>query len=265
MKTLIKKGMLGLCLFLMAGMAISASDIKEEHVVWKKLPIDFVIPAGQERILNFNEPVILQDSELTGKDVSLSIHNGAVYIKSHQAFEPKRAQFKLVRSGQVVIVDISSREEEKDSSLLTVLTDSEESNTPSVKEREYSHINYISLTRFAIQSLYSPERLLEMPAGVSRAPMYTHKTVTLVYGDAVMARPIVSWQGGGLFVTAVLLKNKLQKSVTLEPESLIGQWQTAVFYPANTLAPKGEEGDTVTVIVTSSLPFGKALDALQEV
>ena len=242
-----------------------AAEGKEEHVVWNKRPISFEIPLGSERIINFSEPVTLKESELTSNEVALSIHNGAVYIKSLDTFEPKRAEFVLSKSGQVVIVDVASSERFKDGAMLSVLTEQENTHAQAPFEGNQQSLNYVSLTRFAIQSLYSPERLLEMPNGIVRAPMYTHKTVSLVYGDKVIARPLISWSGGGLFVTAVMLKNKLSKEVVLDPRSLIGQWQTATFYPSNKMSAQGALNDSVTVFVTSSLPFGKALTQLKEV
>ncbi|WP_457603856.1 DUF3438 family protein, partial [Legionella pneumophila] len=49
-------------------------------------------------------------------------------------------------------------------------------------------------TRFAIQALYSPERVREIPEGIYRSPMQTNKTIPLFYGASIEAHPLASWR-----------------------------------------------------------------------
>ena len=265
MKRLLNKLFLGLLMGSFCCL-VQAKELAQEHVVWKKLPIAFEIPLHQERILSFGEPVTLIEGDLTDQDVRLTINDGSVYMKALREFETKRTTFRLNESGKTIIVDVSSNEKSLDDSILNVIITTQASQSNEQARTTVTNgLNYISLTRFAIQSLYAPERLLETPSGIARAPMLTQKNIVLVYGDKVLARPLISWQGGGLFVTAVLVKNKLHKPITLDPRMLVGNWQTAAFYPSNTLQAMGSKKDSVTVFVTSSIPFGKALYSVREV
>ena len=119
-------------------------------------------------------------------------------------------------------------------------------------------LNAITLTRFAIQSMYAPERLLVIPEGVSRIPMQTKRQITLFYGASIEARPLISWHGGEFYVTAIELKNQLKQDVILDPRHMIGHWQTATFYPTNTLISRGK-ADTTTVFLVSDRPFNEAI------
>ncbi|HEM1529163.1 TPA: DUF3438 family protein, partial [Legionella pneumophila] len=91
----------------------------------------------------------------------------------------------------------------------------------------------------------------------------TRKQVSLFYGASMEARPLISWHGGAFYVTAVELKNLLNKAVIVDPRQMSGNWQTATFYPTNTLAPRGKE-DTTTVFLVSDRPFGIALASSRE-
>jgi len=123
--------------------------------------------------------------------------------------------------------------------------------------------NPVSLTRFAIQSLYSPERLISTPPGVYRTPMQTDKGVPLFYGASVEARPLASWRSEQLFVTAVSIRNLLNKPIHLKYQQLIGQWQTAAFYPSANLPARSSHNST-TVILVSDHPFQESLNQDKE-
>lgn len=119
-------------------------------------------------------------------------------------------------------------------------------------------LNAISLTRFAIQSLYSPARLLVTPPEIMRTPMQTHRHITLVYGASMTATPLIAWKGGDLYVTVIELKNDLNKPVDVDPRQFLGHWQTATLFPTNHLQARGH-ANTTTAFVTSDKPFGEAL------
>ena len=119
--------------------------------------------------------------------------------------------------------------------------------------------NVVSLTRFATQQLYSPTRLLEENSNIYRTPMYTQKSVVLTRGDSLAAFPLISWRGGDLYVTAVLLRNNLHQAISINPNSFLGCWQSISVYPLTTLSAMGSQGDRSTVFLVSSAPFGDAL------
>ena len=120
-------------------------------------------------------------------------------------------------------------------------------------------MSLVTLNRFAIQSLYSPKRLIKAPAGIYRVPMHTDKTVHLVANDNVLAMPLVSWRDNTLTVTAVLLRNINNTNVTLTPDLILGQWASTVFYPRQNLTARGTKDDSTTIFLTSSSDFNDAL------
>lgn len=260
------KGWLLLLVLLVAGSA-DAKDV--QHILWDKTPIYITLPLNKERLIRFPFAISIVDSELD-EDVGVLKIEDALYLNPHKAFDNKRMVVQLMPQGEAIVLNLSATKDALDTTSIEVLMGEEEGAANDKEPNQVestdvvnSDINAVSLTRFAIQSLYAPARLLVTPTGVRRTPMLAHRTDAMVYGASVTARPLISWYGGQLYVTAIELKNELNKSVIISPQQLIGDWQTAAFYPTNTLSARGKN-DTTTLFVTSQVPFGEALAASRE-
>lgn len=240
-----------------------------EHVIWEKTPIAIQLPLSEERVITFPGPIKLVDSELD-EDVGVMKLEDSLYINPKKSFKSKQVVVQMMPLGEVIVLKFSADETYHNARHINVLiseknVEEEQEDQNGVAPQEQStvapSVNPISLTRFAIQSLFAPARLLITLHGVNRVPMRTQKTVALVYGAAVRAHPLISWSGEGLYITAVELKNELNKRIVLDPRKLLGEWQTATFYPTNILNAR-DRHETTTVFLVSSRPFGEALSAL---
>lgn len=267
-----------LCLMACITGSVMAQSVVE-HVVWEKTPIRVSLPLNEERLIRFPLAVSIVDSDLETSTGVMKAQD-VIYLNAHEAFKNKRLVVQLMPEGEPIILSVSASAETTNTTPIEVVMGDNDSvpiqgsgneamqDTPpsevssaiqqTLTPATPTQLNPVSLTRLAIQSLYSPERLLTNLPNVTRTPMRTHRTVTLVYGASVLARPLISWFGDDLYVTAVELRNQLNKPVTLSPTTLMGDWQTAAFYPKNTLGARGKN-DTTTVFLTSSKPFGEAL------
>lgn len=227
-----------------------------EHVLWDKTPIHLNLSLNEERLVHFPQAISIVDNEAGDKIAVLKIQD-ALYLKGKEPFENKRLLVQLMPQGEVIILNLSANEKIAATKPLEVLIENKEE-IAAPQTANVFDMNAITLTRFAIQSLYAPQRLLVIPEGVSRTPMQTRRVISLVYGASMEARPLISWHGGAFYVTAVELKNLLNKTVIVDPRRMSGNWQTATFYPTNTLAPRGKE-DTTTVFLVSDRPFHETL------
>ena len=258
------------CVMMMFMVSAYATAKSVQHVVWDKTPIHITLPINQERQIQFPLALTVLDSDM---DETLEVvkSQDVIYLNALAEFTKKRLVVQLMPDGDVIVLTISAVKEATDVTPIEVVVpgpevrpnevsaEAEASASHSPKEAEY---NPVQLTRYAIQSLYAPERLLSTPAGVVRSPMRTHKHIALVNKASVLARPLISWQGGDLYVTAIELKNELKKAIEIKPTDLVGNWQTASFYPTNFLHPRGKN-DSTTVFVVSNRPFGEALSQIQ--
>lgn len=233
---------------------VMANDV--EHVIWDKTPIRMTLPLNQERQIRFASPVNIIDSELD-EHVDVMKLKDTLYITSHNTFTNKRLIVQLMPEREAIVLSLTAEKETTNTTPMEVLLSEEEhKETRAVQTLDF---NAITLTRFAIQSLYSPERLLSIPLGINRTPMRTQKNINLVYDASISARPLISWRGGDLYITAVQLKNDLNKDVEIDPRQLLGHWQTATIFPTSVLEPRGHTNNLTTVFLTSDKPFGEAL------
>lgn len=235
-----------------------------EHLVWDKTPIHLSLPIEQERMLIFPYPATILDNELEGFAI-IQKTKDTFYIKALKAFSSRAVVLRLNPNGEVLKLNLSAKETYTNTKPIQILFPEEpKPAVESAANPSGTSINFITLTRFAIQSLYSPERLVEMPEGVERVAMRTTKRVTLVSGGGILAHPLQSFSGDGLVVTAIRINNLLSQKQSIEPDALYGKWESIAFYPSNTLSPKGSLGDETVVFVTSRKPFGEALNESQE-
>lgn len=237
-----------------------------EHVIWNKIPISFVVPVGQERILSFPGSVEIHNTnrKLTTDKISILNNEGTLYIKAKKAFSAIRIPIVVENKHEAVLVDLSAKANTDDTPVSVLFSGGNDGKAESTQSSSSAAMNYVKLMRYAIQHLYSPLRIVHTNFNIARTPMYTSRTVDLVYGDNVMAMPLISWRGGNLYVTAVLLKNTWKQRIALDPRNLKGNWLAASFYPSNFVAPMGGQHDRTTLFVISARPFNDALNGMKE-
>lgn len=229
--------------------------LQSEHLVWEKVPLTIELPLNKERLVQFPQAIKIIDQQLSTNLDILKV-KGSLYLKAKESFKDSRLIVQLLPEGEVVILNLNANEKAINTTPIEILIDDHQSAQNS-GGNQYEY-NAIQLTRFAIQALYSPERVREIPEGIYRTPMQTNKTIPLFYGASIEAHPLASWRGGNLYVTAVDLKNLLNKPANLQFSKLMGNWQTASFYPKN-LLPARSQHESTTVILVSDQPFGAAL------
>lgn len=254
---------------------VANTEVPDEHVVWIKKPIEFVVPVGQQRLLSFPKRVELVNSNpaLTSDKVSVLNNNGTLYLTAKKPFAPLLVSVRLVDSGEVVLVSLSGSQNAKDLTPLDVVLPSGPSVYQASPQQPNVTVDLVSLMRFAVQQ-FGVARVATHPAGIVRTPMFTHQAVPLVAGGQIESFPLVSWRGGDLTVTAVELKNLSRHTLTLKTSQLVGDWQAASFYrfdqmrdllhprvPFQVVTPVGTKRDFTLVFVISTQPFGQALTA----
>ncbi|MBA2649341.1 MAG: TIGR03749 family integrating conjugative element protein [Legionella sp.] len=242
--------------------SMQVSALNSEHVLWDKTPIPIELPLNEERLVHFSQAVNIVDNEAEDQIAVLKVQD-TLYLKGKQIFNNKRLLVQLMPQGEVIILNLSVNDKTHDIKPVDILLEAKAETATNEESSNPLDFNTVTLTRFAIQSLYAPQRLLVIPEGLGRVPMETRKQVNLFYGASIEARPLISWHGGAFYVTAVELKNLLNKEVVIDPRQMTGNWQTASFYPTNTLMPRGKE-DTTTIFLVSDRPFGTALASSRE-
>jgi len=251
------------------------------QVVWKGDPITLDLPIGKEKRLLFPTHVTFDaKGALTTDEVRIINNDKSLYLTALKPIPITRIYVTLQDTNEVVLLDIATSEK-ADNTNTIVSIQQNNTNQSAVKATVNNNQTtsdevaedpkaiavsdndaYVTLTRFAWQQLYAPERLLSNPLGIMRAPMHTQKFLSnLIYGDKVVAHPMVSWVYHNTYITAIELRNKypLPTRINLERD-LCGDWQAATLYPRHHLKPAGDKlSDSTMLFLISAKPFGDSM------
>lgn len=233
----------------------------DQHIVWNRKPIQVTLPVGIERFMSFPSAVQFgyNTNLLPPSAFRVENDNRTLYLLAKKSFSTERVEAKLA-SGDIILLDINAKAHANDNPVDIVLPKPTSAFPTTQSQSSVASVNYVTLTRYAIQQIYAPRRLLKQSMSMTRFPMETTHVAPLFYDGSASAMPLASWRGGNLYVTALLVKNLLNQPLRLDPRLLCGAWLAASFYPQTTLASHGTaiNQDTSTLFVISYQPFAQA-------
>lgn len=240
---------------------ISSSCAAEEveRLFWDKLPLSITLPVDKERLVTFpGEVRVGMPGMLAGK-VRTQSHNGTVYWLAKEPFEAQRVEIHQTDGNGIYLVDLSASKEQGIPGIpievLNTVRSDDGANKDTQKRRTPAKTpGLVTLTRFAAQQLFAPSRMLKSSPAIHRVVVTRRPMNNLVRGESIEAMPVASWKGGGLYVTAVQLRNTGQSPIVLDPRRIRGRWKAATFQHVR-LHPTGSEADTTAVYLVSDRPF----------
>jgi integrating conjugative element protein (TIGR03749 family) len=260
----------------LAVVAVTAIADAPERVLWDKRPITVHLQIGHERIIHFPDEMRFWLPDTIKHKVSALAANGVLYIRALEPFPGTRLRVQSLNDHQVYLLDVMASDIDVVNDEMIVMTQDSVRNRSKESSAVITTQDWrIRLTRYAAQQLYAPERLLGGDSEIKRTPLELSTAVPLIRGGLVGAVPIASWQGGGLTVTAIRLRNTSQWPLELrfdQPSSLKrlnlsnlirGDWLTATVQHQH-LGSTGNENDTTTLYLVSKQPFIESLHLLHE-
>lgn len=242
-----------------------------ERVLWDKRPINVHLQVGNERIIHFPDDVRYWLPDTVKRHVSVLAANGVLYIRAMEPFPTTRLRIQGLNDQQVYLLDITASEVAAVSDELIVMTKKNTRNRSKEATAYRTTEDWrIRLTRYAAQQLYAPERLVDGDSAIKRIPVESKTSVPLIRGGLIETVPIASWQGHGLTVTAVRVRNLSRQSLRLQFERsdslqaldlsylVRGDWLTATLQH-DRLGAMGDETDTTTLYLVSNRSFVESL------
>ena len=242
-----------------------------ERVLWDKRPISVHLQVGHERIIHFPDDVRYWLPDTVKRHVSVLAANGVLYIRAMEPFPTTRLRIQGLNDQQVYLLDITASESAAVSDELIVMTKENTRNrSKEVTAYKTTEDWRIRLTRYAAQQLYAPERLVDGDSAIKRIPVESKTSAPLIRGGLIEAVPIASWQGHGLTVTAIRVRNLSRQSLQLQFDRsdshqaldlshlVRGDWLTATLQH-DRLGAMGDETDTTTLYLVSNRSFVESL------
>ncbi len=257
-------------LFLILFCFLSPWVASSETLVWDMKPLHLDLPVGEEVLISFKKKTALQIPAdiLDMVDYTL-LEDQYYYLKAKKSFKSTRI-FAVTNASEEIIIDLSASNNAPADDIF-ILTKAD-AKLISPEETEFPHalattskaksLNdlYIELTRFAMQQLYSPSRILQANPDLSRVRIKSQSAHLLRGQPEIKARPVAQWlsQSTGLFVTAVQIINTGNYRLALDPRSIRGNFLASTLQHGY-LGQMDTPESISTVYLISSSSFDEAV------
>lgn len=257
-----------------------AEDIRR---VWDNRPLSVALPVGKEVRWIFPQDVTVQiPEEMTPKIKTLLPDAHTVYITATEKFTTARVLATGNKDGKVYILDVAAEANNlvedmrlEDPALVPSVNSPHEAKPTSrlleselpdqheaPEEKPLQDPPEIVLTRFAMQTLYAPSRLMPSSERISRAGNATlpkgFPLMQSTQGERYTFEPVGAWHGFGHYVTAVLVVNQSPLRVLVDLTKVRGNF-SHITAQHHYIGPKGDLTDRTTVYLVSDKPFNEAV------
>lgn len=279
--------MKALIMLLVLCISILSTAIADTTLPWRGEPLTLQIPVGVERVIRFeaNKMQVGIPRDLAGI-ASAESNNGFVYLRAARQFEQKRFRFRDKETGRIYAIDVSAREggafqpvrivddmsapsvPNPPATDITPPTDPTwsaladtnripaggEDTDESAAREDTAPVNhpYTALTRYAMQQLYAPARLITPLDDLVTVNVTRETLNALVPGARISAHVLGQWRNVDHLVTAIVLHNHSDQAVHLDPRAMRGKqfWLTAALI-RDWLSPVNQPGERTGLVVIS--------------
>ena len=247
--------------------AAAAPVFAAERIEWKGDPILIQLSTGFERrvIVRGATGISIGIPDTATQYLHVQSIGDSFWLTANAPIDsPARIILKIHPDGSTVVAEVSSIPDFPPPGNLFIAIPTDQSAAESPIEKRPG---FASLTRWAVQQLYSPERLKKTLPGVTRHSINPDPVnlfrcgpnLPTSCGGAVEATPLAGWRTPTHYVTAIRLKNTIEKPIVLDPRELRGSWRTATFVHSR-LRSAGQQGSSTILITISDRPAQEALD-----
>jgi len=133
--------------------------------------------------------------------------------------------------------------------------------SPAPAQASAKQATYMQLTEYAAKSVRLPVAEREVVAGVLdvSVPSAEQQRADVLYDLRLTATPVATWRKGGVYVTAVEVRNLSNETVAVDYQHLKGTWLASTIEQEK-VAPKKAFGDATYLYLISGMPFEQALE-----
>lgn len=252
-------GTVALAIWLLAGNNFASSLAVSYY--WPKTPLDIDLAVDTEQHISIPDADELHlgiPREIRQK-LKAEIVGNNLWLTANETFSPTRVILLAEPIGRLIL-QIQADHSKKFNQPVVIQTESVVQ--PTVEDSYPLSYGYVTLTRWVVQQLYAPQRLLTELSGVQRlavdsTPVEIFRCamrVPTLCAGAIVATPIAAWQSPLHYATALKITNALSQPIVLDPRELLGQWRSAAFVHTK-LHTNGHHGDTTALVLISDYPF----------
>lgn len=245
-----------------------------ERAVFDRQPVLVPLPVGRERLITLPAPAALHVPTDMAKVARIETIDRTIYVTALVPFTTIRIVAELIDSGQQIPMDLVA--DERSAGAVAELEvfvvepagrggggsggalAAAEGGDPDASAVEQPAADMVELTRHAARQLYAPRRLAWTRPGVQQVAVDTQPIDGLVRGALVETAPVGQWRSGQLYVTAVRVTNRSQRSLEIPLEDIRGRWLAATAQHGR-IGPAGSSTDTTAIYLVCDRAFAACL------
>jgi len=250
-------------------MSFSLISHSTQIIHYDKKPVTIQLHKGQERTIHFGDHVSVGVTKGMKQKNLFRVQSaqGSLHLRTNDVFDKQRVQVKRLSDNHVILLDLISSDSNKpleDVKIIMPFENKVESIDGAEMATEPQHVQVITpvhLTRYAAQKLYGPARLQTQEKGITSTPLGVKGAVKLFKGKNKLntySTPLIAYQGGGYYITALHIKNTKPEKVKLSYLDLNLPFTHATFQH-HSLMPKGDVGDSTVLYLVSDKPMKETL------
>lgn len=240
----------------------------DEIIHYNNEPVTVHLILGEERTIQFGDHV--QVGVTKGQQVKqlfrVQSAQGAVFIKPYKEFDKQRVTIKRITDGRVILIDFVSNKAAEEAEALEKVrilldTDNVVSEPQVMSVPDLTIVTPVDLTRYASQRLYGPSRLQQDVKGITEASIGIKSSIRLFKGEnkyKTYSKPVISYQGGGYYLSGIHIKNISEDSVQLNYLDLNLPFTHATFQH-HMLSSNGTPGDSTVLYLIADKPLKDTL------
>jgi integrating conjugative element protein (TIGR03749 family) len=258
------------------------ANADDERRVWDNRPVPVLLPVGKEVRWIFPQDVTVQlPEEIAAKVKTLLPDAHTVYLTATEKFSTARVLATGNKDGKVYILDVTAGANNvaedirlEDPALVKAegqsptdkptsrLIESESEDQEVPEGKPLLDPVELVLTRFAMQTLYAPSRLIPSSERISRSANSTlpkaFPFIQSTQGERFSYEVVGTWQGFGHYVTAVLVVNQSPIRVLVDLTKVRGNF-SHITAQHHYVGPKGDLTDRTSIYLISDKPFNEAV------
>ena len=244
-------------------LVVNTSTVVATQIIhYDKKPITITLNVGEERTIFFGDHVEVGIHRGVKEKGLFRIQSaqGALHILANKQFSKQRVQVKRMTDKHVVLLDFitnknKSKGSAEDIKLLmpheNSVSDSDENGSIGSQPR-VATITPVDLTRYASQHLYGPSRLHQETPGISSSLITVKGNIKVfkLADSSTVSKVIFAVQGGGYYLSALLVKNTSNEKVQLDYLDINVPFSFATFQHHQLGANGTAEDSTVLYLIS---------------
>ena len=242
-----------------------------KSLLWKGVPVPLDVKPGDYQLIIFDSDVVIDVPDaITPMLTVFATRPGYVVFNPTKSFQETTIQITKTDGSAGYLLNLRSTPRGSGGTRRWIdalaKVDRQEihpqKTTESTVKSKRGLLPRIALARHASQTLYAPQRLIPASKEITRLPIKLWTNLSLIEtqnGESFDYEMVGAWQGYGMYITAILVKNLSNISVELDPRLVKYGEFNGVFFQHHRLAIAGSPDDHTTLYLTSTQPFERAL------